>query len=70
MKYDRGSLSDEQISEFYWLLEQAQSDNWKVLNIMDIVEEELEPYFAGSIEAVEAARILDNRVQLYLDETK
>lgn len=70
VKYDRGSLSDEQISEFYWLLEQAQSDNWKVLNIMDIVEEELEPYFAGSIEAVEAARILDNRVQLYLDETK
>lgn len=36
--------------------------------VVDILSEELEPFFAGQCSAEEAARKLDNRVQLYLDE--
>ena len=38
--------------------------------IRDIVEEETKPFFDGDKTAEEVAKIIDNRVQLYLDETK
>ena len=38
--------------------------------ISDIVYEETAPFFEGKKTAKEVARIIDNRVQLYLDEKK
>ena len=63
-------ITDEDIETFRWLLEQAHPISGKTYAIINIVWEELEPYFAGSVSAKEAARKLDNRVQLYLDERK
>lgn len=40
------------------------------VHIWDIVEEEAEAYFAGTKSAEEVAKVIDNRVQLYLDERK
>lgn len=42
-------------------------DKWP-LRIEQILEEELEPYFQGDKSAQEAAGLIQNRVQLYLDE--
>lgn len=39
-------------------------------DIMKIVEEEATAYFAGSKDALSVVRLIDNRVQLYLDERK
>lgn len=40
------------------------------VHIWDIVQEEAEAYFNGTKKAKEAAEVIDNRVQLYLDEKK
>ena len=70
ISYSRTGLSELQQERFWELVENAKPGNWYVTEIMDIVYEELEPYFAGQRSAVEAAKNLDNRVQLYLDERK
>lgn len=64
------AITDEDIETFRWLLEQAHPARSREYAIIDIIWEELEPYFAGDVSAKEAARKLDNRVQLYLDERK
>lgn len=66
--YKDQDLTDEDVEFFRWMIDQAHSDNWRVLEIMDIMDEELAPYFTGQVSAKEAARKLNNRVQLYLDE--
>lgn len=68
VEYEDTAYTQEQVEQFYFLLENAQPDNYKVLHIYGMVSEELAPYFAGDITAEQAAEILDNRVQLYLDE--
>ena len=40
------------------------------VHIWDIVQEEAEVYFDGTKSAEEVAKVIDNRVQLYLDERK
>ena len=56
----------EEVLQF--LLSHAEPAAWKIEAVMDILSEELEPFFAGQCSAEEAAKKLDNRVQLYLDE--
>lgn len=62
------NLSDEQIDALHGLLEDALPDKFYATEIYSMVSEELEPFFAGQRSMEEAVRILDNRVQLYLDE--
>ena len=38
--------------------------------LMEIILEEIEPYFAGQKSVDEAADIIQNRVQLYLNESR
>ena len=64
------NLSDEQIDALHGLLEDALPDKFYATEIYNMVSEELEPFFAGQRSMEEAVRILDNRVQLYLDEQK
>ena len=65
--YDFG---EKQEQDFRFLLENARPGNWYIAQIEDLVYDELQPFFDGERTAQEAARILDNRVQLYLDEQK
>lgn len=60
--------TDEMIEQFYFILEHAESSNYYAEAVYSIVGEELAPYFSGDISAEEAAKKLDSRVQLYLDE--
>lgn len=60
--------TDEMIEQFNFILEHAQPSNFYAEAIYNIVAEELVPYFSGDISAQEAAKKLDSRVQLYLDE--
>ena len=63
-------LSEEQAQWVRFLIENARPGNFYVQEIEDIIYEELEPFFQGQRTAEEAAKILDNRVQLYLDERR
>lgn len=61
-------LTEEQISQFWALFEDAKRKPQIPSEVAAIIQEELAPYFAGSCSAEEAAGKLHNRVQLYLDE--
>lgn len=61
-------FTEIQAEQFRFLLEHAKPNNWNVSAISEIIYEELSPYFEGERTAEEAAQILDNRIQLYLDE--
>lgn len=66
--YQHKGLSEEREEILQFLLSHAEPDTWNINAVMDILSEELDPFFAGQCSAEEAARKLDNRVQLYLDE--
>lgn len=68
--YSTKGFSEEQEATFWFLLERARPAIWYAQEIQGMAREELAPYFAGQRTAEEAARLLDNRVQLYLDERK
>lgn len=55
---------------FNYIMENAKPSNAKIYTVADVVSEELDPFFEGARTAEETARILDSRVQLYLDERK
>lgn len=63
-------FEESQESNFRFMVENVSPGNWYVSQIESMVYEELQPYFKGERTAEEAARILNNRVQLYLDERK
>lgn len=66
---DKG-LTQQQAETVFQLLLNAEAWNSPVDQIMSMVDEELDPYFAGERTVKEAAEKLHNRVQLYLDERK
>ena len=68
--FAKDGFTQAQKERFDRLLERAEPGDWYAAEIMSIVYEELEPYFAGQRTAAEAAANLDNRVQLYMDERK
>lgn len=62
------ALTEEQAAWVRFLIENAQPGYWKVKKVENIISEELEPYFQGQRSVEETVKILNNRVQLYLDE--
>lgn len=68
--FAKDGFTQAQKERFDRLLERAEPGDWYAAEIMSIVYEELEPYFAGQRTAAEAAANLHNRVQLYMDERK
>ena len=66
--FQHKGLSEDREEVLRFLISHAEPGAWKIEAVMDIVSEELEPFFTGQCSAEEAARKLDNRVQLYLDE--
>ena len=60
--------TDEMMEQIYFIINHSKPNNNSVYQIYDILVEELEPFFNGSISAEHAAKNLQNRVQLYLNE--
>ena len=58
------------IEEYITALKRLESKDSRAKAVYDIVEDEAELYFAGDRPAEEVARIIQNRVQLYLDENR
>lgn len=68
--YLKQPLSEEQISEFWYLVDHSLPAVFKITPLEKLIYEELDPYFEGQRSVEDAAEKLNNRVQLYLDETK
>ena len=60
--------TEDMVGQIYYIIDHAEPRNAYINQLEGMVEEELEPYFAGDISAEEAAEKLQNRVQLYLNE--
>lgn len=68
--HDLSGLTEKQLEEIDFLMENIRPDNWYAREIRSIISEELAPYFAGVKTAEQAAEVLNRRVQIYLDERK
>ena len=66
--YGKPPFDEAQIERFYYVVQNANPGNVNIVPLLDVVWDELNPYFNGECSAEEAAAKLDNRVQLYLDE--
>ena len=69
-EYDVAPLTAEQAEIFQRVINEARPTDTKINPIMDIIDEEIEPFLDGRKSAEEVARIMDSRVQIYLDERK
>ena len=61
-------MRDDEEELFFSMLEGNLIYDNRISVISDIVYEETAPFFEGKKTAEEVAKIIDNRVQLYLDE--
>ena len=66
--YLKQPLSEKQITEFWYMVDQAIPANYKIEDVEGLVYEELDAYFYGQSTTAEVAEKLDRRIQLYLDE--
>ena len=64
------NTSAEKVNAYKKALEDARSLPIQTVPILKIIQEEAEDYFNGSKNAEEVSRVINNRVQLYLDERK
>ena len=60
-------LTEKQLEKLVRFLLSVNSRYYETEEIMDIVSEETEAFFAGDKTAEETAKVIQNRVQLYLD---
>ncbi len=70
VEFEPRVMRDEEEELFFSMLEGDLIYDYRASVISDIVYEETAPFFEGKKTAEEVARIIDNRVQLYLDEKK
>ncbi len=71
-KYPRDieNISDERVEEFRAMLEDARPLPIRTAPLLDIIAEEAEYYFDGTKSIEEVTAVIQNRVQLYMDETR
>ena len=67
--YEERLLTEEEEALFWEILEHSKLYAYSTM-LEDIVQEEVIQYFEGKITAQDAAKLIQNRVQLYLDEGK
>lgn len=65
---DITSATDEEVEEFLAILEKADEVSYMDTAIMNIIEEEVAPYFAGEKSVDEVADIIQSRIDIYLKE--
>ncbi len=68
--FTEDDITEERIEEYLDTLEDARPYPLRTAPVLDIISEEAAGYFNGSKSAAEVARLVANRVQLYLDERK
>ncbi len=68
ISYPSGRLSRESAEKIKTMAEKACPVNSELDDIVDIIYEELEPFFAGQRSAEDVANVMSSRVQIYLDE--
>lgn len=69
LHYDARPMTEEEENIFWEMLENPMYDRWQN-EIWDIVEDEALSFFYGDKPAQEVAKIIDSRVQIYLDERR
>jgi len=63
------SMTDETAALLRWMIESAQSPGRRISReLNDIIESDLDAFYAGSTTAEHTARVLQNRIQIYLSE--
>ena len=70
VEFEPRVMRDDDEELFFSMLEGNLIYDFRISVISDIVYEETAPFFEGKKTAEEVAKIIDNRVQLYLDEKK
>lgn len=68
--YRDADASEERQAEYIKIIEEAKPLPMRTESIRKIILEEAEDYFNGYKSAEEVSKVVNNRVQLYLDETK
>ena len=68
--YYGADISEEKQAEYRQAVEDARPLPLRTRPILTIIQEEAENYFNGSKSAEEVSKIVNNRVQLYLNERK
>ncbi len=68
--YHGENTSAEKVNAYKKAIEDARPLPTQTAPILTIIQEEAEDYFNGSKNAEEVSRVINNRVQLYLDERK
>ena len=68
LKFDDPRITAEEISRYKDIIRNARAVNTEIDDIYIIIDEELGAFLAGQKTAEETAKIIDSRVQLYLDE--
>ena len=63
-------FSQKEIDEIRDFIYSIEKRTYNDGNVLQIVTEEANSFFAGAKSAKEAAEIIQNRVQLYLDESR
>lgn len=61
---------EEEAEQFYQLILNSKPKGMRYQEILDIIFEETSSYYEGNRDPWEVARVLQNRVQMYLDEHK
>lgn len=68
LKYAEGYLTEQNRASFEEILETLIPAEYTSSALYSLIQEELEPFFAGDKTAAETAAVIQNRAQLYLDE--
>lgn len=68
--YDEEDITEEKIEAYRKVLDGARSYPIRTLPVLDIIYEEAVDYFNGSKSLDEVCGIIENRVQLYLNESR
>ncbi len=68
--YDEKDITEEKIEAYRKTLEEARAYPVRTLPILDIIYEEAADYFNGSKSLDEVCGIMENRVRLYLSESR
>lgn len=61
-------LDQEQLDELITYVESVTTTPFEDNNVMNIINEEMSAYFSGQKTAEMTAKLIQNRVQLYLNE--
>ncbi len=68
--YHRQPYTDEEVEEFYKMLEDSETVKPQSRLIYRIIEEEAGAYFADAKSIDETIKVINSRVQIYLDENR